>query len=178
MERPLLWLALAFAAGCGAGPGLGAPECCVLLALAAAGVSLAWFARAGLAAAGLAVAGVAVGAAAAAGERLGHERAGLVAWIAEPRPGPVLVSARLAEDALSSDGRSLLVLDVDGVTEDGVVHELDGRVRVAVGGEAPLPEALEGDRVRLWTTLREPAGNATPGARDASREARREGVAA
>ncbi|HJS57507.1 MAG TPA: DNA internalization-related competence protein ComEC/Rec2, partial [Vicinamibacteria bacterium] len=116
--------------------------------------------------------------AAAAVERTVHERASLAGWLTPAHGAPLLVEGRLGQDAGLLDGRTQLVLDVVSVSDAGQPRSLDGRVRVTVGGEASIPVALEGDRVRVWTTLRAPRGFATPGARDTESEARREGVVA
>lgn len=177
MERPLLWMAAAWAAGCGLGVGVGV-SAAPLLALAVVCGGLALASGPFLAAAALGAGTIAAGAAAAAVERTVHERASLAGWLTPAHGAPLLVEGRLGQDAGLLDGRTQLVLDVVSVSDAGQPRSLDGRVRVTVGGEASIPVALEGDRVRVWTTLRAPRGFATPGARDTESEARREGVVA
>lgn len=171
-------MAVAWALGCGLGTGLGAPTAGLLLALAATSTTLALATNPRLAGAGLLAASMAVGAASAAVERTDRERASLLGWLQNGRETPVLIAGRLAQDAQVLDGRGQLLLDVDSVAEGGLPRGLAGRVRLTVGGETALPEALEGDRVALWATLSTPRGYATPGARDTAAVARREGIAA
>lgn len=171
-------MAAAWAAGCGLGTRLDAWTAAVLLALAALCALLALVAGRGHAALGLVAGTIAAAAAAAAIQQRAHEGASLLGWLSSGREGPVLVEGRLAHDARVMDGRAQLLLNVDSLAEAGTRRSLTGRVRLTVGGEAPFPEALAGDRVRLWTSLRAPHGYATPGARDTVAEAWREGIAA
>ena len=171
-------MAAAWAAGCGLGAGLGVSAAPALLGLAAACAGLAQASNPVLAAVALGAGTIAAGAAAVSVEQSDHERASLAEWLTSARDAPVLVEGRLGQDAALLDGRAQLVLDVTSVSVAGEARSLDGRVWVTVGGDAPVPVALEGDHVRVWTTLRAPRGFATPGARDTESEARREGLVA
>lgn len=176
MRRPLLGLAAIAALGCALGEAIGTASAGGLLALAVASGLLALRARAAWASAALAFGVLGVAAAAAATERAAFDRNGLIAVLAAAPAGPVEVEGVALADGSLVEGRGQLVLTVDRVGTEGL--ERPGRLRIAVGGEATLPPVLEGDRVRVWTTLRAPRGYATPGARDTEAEARRDGLAA
>lgn len=175
MRRPLVGLAGFAALGCLLGDRLEATAAAVLVALAAASGLLALRARPAWAGAALAFGVLAVAAAAAAAERASFDRNGLTALLAAPPEGPVEVEGIALADASSLDGRGQITLRVDRL--NGRPLEPPAGLRIAVGGAANLPPALEGDRVLAWTTLRAPRGYATPGARDAEADARRDGLA-
>jgi len=175
MRRPLLGLAAVAALGCELGSRLGAADAGGLLALAAAAGVLALRARPGWATPALGFGFLALAAAAGAIERADFDANDVGARV-ESAEGAVEIGGVALADGAVVEGRGQIVLRV---------HEMGGETlarpagaRVAVGGEAALPEILAGDRVRLWASLRPPRGFATPGARDSQAAARRDGLAA
>lgn len=179
MRRPLLALGAFVALGALLGADATSPGGAWLIGLAGCLLVLA-LAERRLGAGALALAGgaVALGAAASAVEETAYDAAPLHAWM-ESRPPDeraVRIEAVAAADGREAPGRLSLLLDVTRVTDGGRPLELAGRVRVAVFGETPHPEIIEGDRVALWAQLRLPRGFADPGVRDAAREARHLGI--
>jgi competence protein ComEC len=161
MRRPLLGLAALFGLGCFLNDGeAGLAEALALLALAAAQLGLALVAGQGRrAAAALAGAALALGSAAAAVEGLQFEAGTLrQLGLASGEDGRTarLVGV-LRGDAVDRAGRLGLLIDVEAEDVAGRVERRAGRARVEVGGEAPKPRLLDGDRVAVWAALR-PAG--------------------
>jgi competence protein ComEC len=161
MRRPLLGLAVLFGLGCFLNDGeAGLAEALALLALGASLLGLALVAGQGRrAAAALAGAALALGSAAAAVEGLQFEagtsrQLGLASG--EDGRTARLVGV-LRGDAVERAGRLGLLIDVEAEDVAGRVEHRTGRVRVEVGGEAPKPRLLDGDRVAVWAALR-PAG--------------------
>ncbi len=175
MSRPLLLLAAAFGLGSAVGGDVGARGAAVLLAFSALGLAPA---RSCGSPRGVAPASwprpCGIGAAGAGVEVSAYERHPLGAWLArasdtgEPRPlqGIVFGDARDAADRFS------LVLDAEG----GAVPA--GRVRIEIGGLAPRPEIVDGDRVRIFASLALPRGFHNPGAYDVVAAARHDGIVA
>lgn len=176
MRRPLLFLAVCFGAGCTLGGELSFALAVFLLLGAASLIALSLLApRAWASAAALACAASALGAAGAVAQRLEHEAAPLVAWLAEGVAAPVHVTGIVCDDARERDGRVLLSLDVVSIERQGVPEASGGRIRIAIGGDAPVPSLAQGERIALWTTLRLPRGFDNPGSPDPKLEARRNG---
>jgi competence protein ComEC len=157
MRRPLLGLAVAFGLGGLLNDGEAGPyEVLALLALAGALLGLALAAGDGRWARGaLAGAALAMGGAAAAVEGLQLEAGSLrrVALGAEGG-GAVRILGVVRGDSLERAGRLVLSIDASSVEVAGRVEPCSGRARVEVGGEAPRPRLLDGDRVALWAGLR------------------------
>jgi competence protein ComEC len=165
-------LALAFGAGCATGDALSRTHAILLLAVAAVLLALATatrFARAGGAA--LLAAALGLGAAAAATQRLEYESASLAALVREDPEEPVRVEGVARLDARERDGRTLLEIALERLNGAPAA----GVLRVGVGGDAPVPEILQGQRVSLWATLRAPRGFRDPGVADTRAIARRQG---
>jgi len=175
MRRPLLTLAVCFGAGCVFGSELSSALAVGLLAGAGGLIALSLFAGRVWATAGLACAAMALGAAGAVAQRLEYEAAPILDWLAEGLGEPLRVTGVACEDARERDGRTLLSLDLLSIERQGSAQITGGRIRVAIGGEAPLPFLTQGDRIALWTTLRPPRGFDNPGAPDPRLEARRSG---
>jgi competence protein ComEC len=177
VRRPLLVLSAAFAAGATGGGALGAADAWRLLVLAGAALVLAPFARRGWATPALAAGALALGTAAAATEALGHRTMSLGAWVGGPDAAwPVRVSGVAARDAVAEAGRSVLVLDVEAVDTHAWRRAVRGRARIEVGGGAPRPLVVQGDRVRLWASLRPLTGPAGPGLPDPDARALQSGL--
>lgn len=177
MDRPLLGLACIAAVGCGVGA-QGVANAVLLLVLASAACVLALMARPAWSAAALAAASLGVSAAAAGAENARREQAGLEQFVSSPRDDVFEVSGVALADFRLLEGRGELLMAVEWVRDARPRVPMSGRARLSIGGGSPVPTILEGDRVRVWTTLRAPRGHATPGARDSMAEARREGVGA
>lgn len=179
MARPLLLLASFLALGCFVGEGVDRRQALFLVALAAALLGLALAAqrpRSSLTA--LAAAATAIGASGAGIERAAYARSPLLRWV-ETRGDadePVRLSGIAAADAREAGDRWVLLLDVDLVAEWGRERPLAGRVRVQVAGSAPRADVIEGDRLTLWASLRQPRSFGNPGSFDAEAAARREGI--
>jgi competence protein ComEC len=180
-SRPLLGVALAFAAGAlvGQAATIVAP---LVFALAAATLLLAATPSRLARAAVLAAAGAA-GASAADIERAAYETAPLRQWIAGEGTEdiPVLLQGTAAADGLDAQGRRSLVMDVETLTAGGVERRVAGRARIEVAGTAPPAGAprfdvADGDRVSVWATLRAPRGFGNLGSFDVAAHARRQGV--
>jgi competence protein ComEC len=158
VRRPLLLLAACFALGCLLSDGEGtAAEALLLVCLAALSLAAGALAGGGPASrTALAAAVVALGTAAAHVEVLQLEAGSLRRLLrAGGLPeGPVRLTGALRGDAVERGGRLVLVLDVESLLARGEPVRAEGRVRVEVGGEAPRPRLLDGERVALWTTLR------------------------
>jgi competence protein ComEC len=158
MRRPLLALAVLFGLGCFLTDGeASTAEALVLLGLASAQLGLALAAREGRrAGAALAGAALALGSAAAAVEGLQLE-AGRLQQLGS-RAGEdgrtVRLVGVLRGDGVERAGRLSLLIDAEAVETAGRVARCAGRARVEVGGEAPKPRLLDGDRVAIWTSLR------------------------
>lgn len=178
MRRPLFALSLAVALGAWLGRDAGQSEAWLLLVLAAWALALCLAkARPWLAAVALLAASLAIGAAAAAAERARYDAASLGPWLdAEAPEGPVQIEGRAAADAGERDGRTALLLDVASVAVGVHTQALAGRARIAIAGEAKPPAIIEGDRVRLWTSVWRPEGFGNPGAADPREAARLEGT--
>lgn len=179
MNRPLLVLSVALAAGAFAGEELSARVAAFLLGLAAILLVLAVTSGNGRAGAlALGGAAVAIGAAGAAVERAAYDATPLLRWVQQRDDveGPVALRGIAAADGRDLGDRRVLLLDVESAEAEGRELPLAGRVRVDVGGAADRREILEGDRVRVWARLRQPRGFGDPGAFDAKGLARREGV--
>jgi competence protein ComEC len=173
MARPLLLLAAAFALGSLLGGDLGAREAAVLLTFSGFVLAAALIRFSALSTAGVVAAAVGIGAAGAGVEVAAYERQPLGAWLARGEdPAPRLIEGLAFGDARDSPDRFSLVVD----KKEGAVP--GGRVRVEIGGLAARPEVLDGDRVRLFATLRRPRGFHNPGAFDAVAAARHEGIVA
>ncbi len=176
MRRPLLLLAVCFGAGCVFGSELSPTLAGWLLLGAASLILLSLLAeRSWAGAIALAWAATALGASGAVAERLQHEAVPLVAWLGQGIAEPVHVTGIASADARERDGRSLLSLDLESIEREGAPEASSGRVRVTIGGEASVPELVQGERIALWTTLRPPRGFDNPGAPDPRLEARRGG---
>jgi len=185
--RPLLALAVAFAAGALAGqatamavrPLLGLAALTLVLAL----VSSRLGSTSRLGPAALLAAAVACGAGAAGIERAAYVSAPLRVWVGEDGTGeqPALLRGVAAADGVDAQGRRSLLLDVETLSIGGNERRLSGRARIEVGGAtsaegAPAFEIADGDRLSVWTTLRGPRGFGNPGSFDAIAQAGRQGV--
>jgi competence protein ComEC len=177
MGRPLLVLAAFCAAGCAAGAA-GPGQATLLLGLAALAAALSLRASPWVASASLCAGALAIAAAATAVEKAERAAADLGELARHADDGVYEVVGRAERDGSVFDGRGELRLQVEEVGRGGPRRPWRGGLRVAVGGESPLPAVLEGDLVKVWTTLREPRGYATPGARDSAAEAERDGLGA
>ncbi len=180
MPRPLLLLATFLAAGCLVGGAAGKREITALLALAVVLLGLALAAAAGRAAlVALGAAAVALGGAGAALERLRHEGTPLRVWVAaQPEDAaPVLLEGMAREDGQELPDRLRLTVAVERLTAAGRSLARTGVVRVDVFGGARRPEVQEGDRVRVWASLRPFAGHRNPGGNDPEAWGRHEGLA-
>lgn len=172
MIRPLLFLAVAFGSGCAAGAGLSAGLGLALLAAAGLLTALALGAASRvLGAVALAVAAFALGAADAAAARAEYEGARLIGLLDAETTVPLALEGVASADSRERDGRTLLQLEVDAV--GGV--PTTGGARVTIGGEAPPPRILEGERLSLWAALAPPRVFRDPGVPDAREAARRDG---
>ncbi len=178
MRRPLLALAIPLGAGAWAGTSLGVGEASVLVGLGALLLGLAGASTGARAWAAVSAAAVAVGAAGAAAERVRYDRSPLLAWIDErPDAGrPVRLTGELIQDPTEAAGRWSLVLDLDSLEAAGSTQDMQGRVRIDVGGTAPRPELAAGDRIGVWAQLRLPRGFLNPGSREAREQARLAGI--
>jgi len=158
VRRPLLGLAALFTVGCLLSDRQeSAREAVTLLALAASALACApWVRTRRVALTALAAAAVALGAASAAVEALRFEAGGLRRALAEgvPDTRPVRAFGTVRGDATLRDGRLQLLLDVTRVESGGASSDVDGRIRLEVGGEAEKPRLLDGDAVAAWMTLR------------------------
>jgi len=179
MRQPLLFLSLAFAAGCLLGDDVGRTGGFLLVALAAAALALS-LTSSRLVFPGLAAAAVALGAAGA-----GLEAA---AWRAAPlgrrmdarasESDPLRVRGRAVAPVPSDGASHPLVLEVEAVGSREPLEPTAGRARVLVGGEAPREDIAEGDPVELTAVMGPPAEARSPGAFDPQAWARREGYQA
>jgi competence protein ComEC len=176
MTKPLLPVAAVLALGALVGGELPGRSAGLLLVLAVAALALALASRGRAAALALGGAALAVGSAAAAVERQGYDAVPLFLWMSTPEAeGPVRLRGVCRESLTGSDGRTMMVVEVDHLLARGRERRMQGRARIEVGGSGTLPIA-EGDRVALWADLRAPRGFANPGAFDPVEHARREGV--
>ncbi len=176
MRRPLLLLGVFFGAGCLFGGELSPTLAGLLLAGAASLIALSLLsARAWPGAAALAFAATALGSAGAVAQRLEYEAALLVSWLARGIAEPVYVTGTASADARERDGRTLLSLDLESNEWQGTRAVMSGRLRVTIGGDAPVPALVQGERIAVWTTLRPPRGFDAPGVPDPLLEARRAG---
>lgn len=181
MARPLLVLAAVLVLGSAVGEDVGISGAVTLLVLCAVALAAAVsqpVSRLGgwalLAAAG------GIGAAASAIEVAAYQRQPLTAWLDErPATGePILLEGIAFGDARDRGDRFTLVLDVERAEGPGRALVPPGRVRVDLGGEAPRPEIIDGDRLRLFATLARPRGFGNPGSFDAEGAARSAGIVA
>jgi competence protein ComEC len=158
VRRPLLGFAALFTLGCLLSDRQASVrEAILLLALAAAALACApWCRTRRAATAALAAAALALGTASAAVQALRFEAGGLRRALTEGSPygGVVRAFGRVRGDATLRDGRLELLLDLARIEKDGRSTNVDGRVRVEVGGESEKPRLLDGDKVAVWTTLR------------------------
>jgi competence protein ComEC len=175
--RPLLPVCLAFGAGALVGADLGIRTAALLLVLAAGALGAAWLA-ADRARWPLAAAALAVGAASASAERIAYDRTALRGFVDARLADapPVRLRGVAASDAILRGGRTTVLLDVESVEADAATQAVRGRARVDIGGETPVPEILEGQRVALWAQLRLPRASGTPAAFDSAAESRAKGV--
>jgi competence protein ComEC len=175
--RPLLPVCLAFGAGSLLGTDLELRTAALLLGLAAAALGVAWCA-ADRAPWPLAAAALAVGAASASAERVAYERGALRGFVdaRAPEAAPLRIRGIAASDGVLRGGRTTLLLDVESVEADGAAQPVRGRARIDVGGETPVPEVREGQRVALWAQLRLPRSAGTPAAFDSAAESRAKGI--
>jgi competence protein ComEC len=190
MSRPLLGLAVAFAAGALLGPDVGESGALVLLALSAGGLGLALIAPLQRAPLVLGATALALGAAAAGIEAAAYERGPLLNWLRgdDAREGPGTPSPPgndpirfqgVAAVPTPRDGvRHPLVLDLQGVGWSDPPALVPGRARVEIGGEAGRFDVAEGDRLELTATLAPPRSARSPGAFDLEAWAQREGLQA
>jgi len=176
-RRPLLAVAAGIAGGAWAS-GPHAPAWAAgLLAAAAIALALAWSAPPRGAVAAVAAAAVAIGAAAGIVEHAVYDATPLAALAAaQEGRAPVELHGVARRDAVPTDERYVLVLDVDHATVDGRTRPISGRARIEVGGGAARPAVMDGDRVRVWADLRPPRAPGTPGSFDARAFAFRSGV--
>ena len=175
--RPLLLVALAFGLGAAAsGPAApGWPA--ALAALSAVLLIVAWGVRPRAATAAVHAAALGIGAAAGMAEHLAYARTPLVALAhALEGSGPVELRGVARRDAVPSDPRFVLLLDVAEVTAGGRARPSRGRARIEVGGEAGRPPVSDGDVVAVWADLRPPRSAGSPGAFDPAAQAFRAGV--
>ena len=158
MRRPLLGLAALFGLGCLLNDGeAGLAEALALLLLAAAQTGLALASRhERWASTALAGAALALGSAAAAVEGLRFEAEALrPPGLSVDEDGlPVRLAGVVRGDGVERAGRLSLLIDVETVGAEGGGGQRARRVRVEVGGEAPKPRLLDGDRVAVWARLR------------------------
>ncbi len=108
---------------------------------------------------GLGAAALGLGAAAAQVESLQLRSVGLRRLLEERAAAgdearPLRLSGVVSGDAAERTGRLSLLVDVTAVEAGGVWRPLRGRARVEIGGEAPWPRLIDGDRVALWARLR------------------------
>ncbi|MFI5183169.1 MAG: DNA internalization-related competence protein ComEC/Rec2 [Vicinamibacteria bacterium] len=177
MSRPLLLLSAALALGAMAGPDLPLTAARLLVGLAVALLLLAWRAQPRMALWALGFASLALGAALGAAERAEYDACPLRAWVLETAPEmPVEVKGVASVDGWEAHERLMLVVDAEAIRSGGGEKALVGRVRISVGGEAPRPQIIEGDRVTVWTTLRPPRGFGDPSADDVAGRAFRSGI--
>lgn len=177
MRRPLLALVVPLGFGALVGGGLGPTVAILVLSLGAAllGLALAAGPRGALGA--VAGAALAAGAAGAATERAAYDRTSLLRWVERADPSaPLRLTGELTEDPRQEPERWTLVLDVESVRAAEAEQPVQGRVRIAVGGEAARPDLRAGDRIAVWAQLRQPRGFSNPGSRDVVAQARREGI--
>ena len=172
---------MAFAAGSLAGQAA-AIVALPLLALAALTLILA-MAASRLAHVAVMAAAVAAGAGAAGIERQSYETTPLRLCVGanETVERPVLLRGIATADSIDAMGRRSLLLDVETLSIGEGERPMRGRVRIEVGGTAPLEgaqafEIADGDRLSLWATLSWPRGFGNPGSFDAMAQARRQGV--
>ena len=158
MRRPLLELAAAFGLGCLLTDGESGPrEALVLLALAGSLVALALASReGGWARAALGAGALGLGCAASGIEGLQLEAASLrqLAVRAHGGGGRARILGIVRGDALERQGRLVVIVDAQAVELGGRREACSGRARVEVGGAAPKPRLLDGDRVAVWASLR------------------------
>lgn len=176
-RRPLLGLAAAFATGALLGQALPLAAAGPLVALSGLLLSAVLAAPGRSAGAALAAAALGLGAASRAVEHEAYARAPLRRFLASDAPAaPVLLLGSAAEDARRLDDRLLLVLDVERAASAGRVRALSGRARIAVSDPAQRLQIAQGERLRVWATLRLPRGFASPGAFDVEQDALRRGI--
>jgi competence protein ComEC len=180
-SRPLLAVAVAFAAGALAGQAL-AIVAAPLLALAVVTLALA-FASSRLGPVAVLAAAFACGAGGAGIERTIYATAPLHVWVTDHGEAevPVLLRGIAAADGLDAQGRRSLLVDVVTLTVGGSEQRLPGRARIEVAGTATPQgaerfEIADGDRLSLWAALRLQRGFGNPGSFDAVAQARRQGI--
>ncbi len=175
--RPLLLVAIFLGAGAAVPAPTAARWACVLAALAAALLALAWRAASRAGTAAVWAAAIGIGAAAAMVEQLEYDQTPLARLAARLEDaGPVQVRGTARRDAVPGDPQFVLLLDVDELMVAGSVVPARGRARIDVGGEAARPEITDGDRVSVWAELRPPRTAGSPGAFDAAAQAFRAGI--
>ena len=161
MRRPLLALAALFGVGCLLVDGeAGRLEALALAGLGALLLGLALAAPQGRRAwIAVEAAALALGAASAAVEGLQLEARGLRRLVAtgEAEGRAVRIVGVVRGDAVEREGRLSFQLDAQAVDGAGGAQPCSGRARVEVGGDAPKPRLLDGDRVAVWASLRGPA---------------------
>ncbi len=177
MRRPLLFLSLAFAAGCLVGVDVGRRAGLALLALAAASLLLALLAPKGRELQALVAAAVALGAAAAGLEAAAWGASPLGRWIGtEARAGEPVRLRGVAAAPVPADGvKHSLVLEVAEVGLREPLASAPGCARLAIGGDAARVDLAEGDRLEVTATLDPPRPARSPGAFDPEAWARGEG---
>ncbi len=177
LNRPLLLVAFGLLLGSLMGGDLSATVALRLLLLAVA--TLALLTRVGATHLGLAalVAGaIGVGAAGAAVEAGLYASHPLRSWVAAlTERGPVEITGVAAAD-LPGEPNAPLILDVLTVRRGERTDAVGGRVRIEIGGQAPRPLVVQGDRVSVWSDLRLPRGFGNPGSFDPALHAAGEGV--
>jgi hypothetical protein len=175
MSRPLLLLAVAFGSGAAVGGDVGRGGALALLVASALALGAAVLRYSPWSTAALVASAIGTGAAAAGVQVTVYEREPLRAVLmafADPEPRPWLLEGVARGDARDTADRFSVVLDLAA----GALPA--GRVRIEVGGLSTRPQFLDGDRVRLYASLRRPRGFRNPGAYDVVAGARHAGVVA
>jgi competence protein ComEC len=179
MKRPLLALSACVGAGALVGSDVSVFWAWILVALAASLLALACAAPSRVGAfAALGACAVAIGGAAASAERAEDDETPLKRWLTSAAEGPVRIVGRAAADAQDETDRWRLLVDVENLGDGRTDRPMRGRARIGVGGQAPRPEVIEGDRLALWATLRTPRGFNDPAVAEAAEVALRAGVQA
>jgi competence protein ComEC len=173
MSRPLLLLAVAFAAGSAVGSDIGAFGAALLLGLSGLALGAAVVRHSSWSKLALVAAAFGVGAAAAGVEAAAYEGQPLGQWLAgTDTTAPRLLEGVALGDARDAPNRFSLVLDA----ERGALPA--GRVRIEIGGLAARPEIIDGDRLRVFASLAPPRGYRNPGSYDVRAAASHDGIVA
>jgi competence protein ComEC len=178
MKRPLLALSACVGAGALVGSDVPVSWAWVLVALAASLLALACASASRASIAALGACAVAIGGATASAERGEDDQTPLKRWLASASERPVRVVGRAAADAQDETDRWRLLVDVESLGDGRTDRPMRGRARIGVGGQATRPEVIEGDRLALWATLRQPRGFNDPAVAEAAEVALRAGVQA